>query len=74
MRPRRAWFGALIGACLLAIPLSTAVAQAPLNVKTWTFTLPHGTLQIDLQAYPDGTSALYIGPSHQGYEAPVANR
>lgn len=66
--------GASLGAWILSICLTFALAQAPTSVKTWTFTLPHGTLQIDLQAYPDGTSSLSIGPDRHGNEALIAEQ
>jgi len=64
----------LIGAWILATSLSSPAAQAPKTVKTWNFTLPHGTLQIELQMSHDGAVAMYIGPDQQGHEAPVAEQ
>ncbi len=74
MRLARAWTTAVIGAWIFAISLTCATAQAPVIVKTWTSILPHGTLEIDVQVYPDGTSSLGIGPDLQGREAPIAEQ
>jgi len=63
-----------IDACIFVVPLTCAIAQAPVTVKTWTFALPHGTLSIDLQSHPDGVSSLRIGPNGQGPEAPIAEQ
>ena len=63
-----------IGACILVVSLTSALAQAPATVKTWTFALPHGTLSIGLQSNPDGMSSLHIGPIGRGLEAPVAEQ
>lgn len=65
---------AVIGIWIFVILISCAIAQAPVITKTWTFILPHGTLKINLQAYPDGTSSLGIGPGQQGREAPVGEQ
>lgn len=64
----------LIGAWILAASLSSPAAQAPKSLKTWNFTLPHGTLQIELKVSHDNTVAMYIGPDQQGREAPVAEQ
>ena len=69
MKPR-AW----IGACILSVSLTSALAQDPVTVKTWTFALPHGTLSIDLQSHPDGMSSLRIGEMAQGRKHPLRNR
>ncbi len=74
MRLARAWTGAVIGAWIFAISLTCATAQAPVLVKSWTPILAHGTLRIDVQVYPDGTSSLGIGPDQQGREAPIAEQ
>jgi hypothetical protein len=66
--------GAAIAVLILATTLPCAVAQAPVSVKTWSFTLPHGTLKIELQLSHDGGIQMYIGPTHQGYEAPIAEQ
>ncbi|MGB9436204.1 MAG: hypothetical protein WBQ89_28400 [Candidatus Acidiferrum sp.] len=63
-----------IGAYILVVPLTSVIGQAPVTVKTWTFTLPHGTLSIDLQSHPDAVSSLRIGPNGQGLEAPIAEQ
>ncbi|MFI5092309.1 MAG: hypothetical protein ACHQIK_02610 [Candidatus Acidiferrales bacterium] len=73
MKPQP-WIGTLIGAWIFAISQTCALAQAPVHVRTWTFTLADGTVQIDLRAYPDGTSSLGIGPDQQGHEAPIAEQ
>lgn len=69
MKPQ-AW----ISACILIVPLTSAIGQAPVTSKTWTFALPHGTLSIGLESHPDGTSSLRIGPNGQGLEAPIAEQ
>jgi hypothetical protein len=61
-------------ACILGTSLSTALAQDPAILKTWTFVLPHGTLSIDLQSNPDGMSSLHIGPIGRGLEAPISEQ
>jgi hypothetical protein len=43
-------------------------------MKTWVFTLPHGTLRITLQLYPDGTSGLGTHPGRHGNEAPIVEQ
>jgi len=62
---------AWICACILVVSLTNATGQAPVTVKTWTFVLPHGTLAIELQSYPDGQSSLRIGPVGKRLEAPI---
>lgn len=64
----------LIAAWIFIISLQSAMTQGPTIAKTWTFTLPHGTLQINLEANADGTTSLGIGPGQQGQEAPVAEQ
>lgn len=70
---RQSLISALFTACILVAWPMTVRAQAPKLLKTWTFTLPHGTVHIDVEVYPDGTSRLGIGPSQEGNEAPVAD-
>nr|HEV7955063.1 hypothetical protein [Candidatus Acidoferrales bacterium] len=43
-------------------------------MKTWSFTLPHGTLEIQLERSQDGGIQMYVSPTHQGYEAPIAEQ
>jgi hypothetical protein len=69
MKPR-AW----LGACVFAVSLMSAPAQAPVPVKTWTFALPNGTLLINLQSNPDGTVGLSIRPDGKGQEAPIGEQ
>lgn len=71
---RQARIGASIGAWILAVSLTCAMAQAPVTMKTWTFTLPHGSLEIDLESYPDGRSSLGISPHSQVPMAPIAEQ
>jgi hypothetical protein len=46
-------------------------AQTFREVKTWKFTLPHGSLAIDLRSYSDGWASLGISPYDQIPEAPI---
>jgi hypothetical protein len=61
-------------ACILGVSLSSALAQAPATLKTWTFALPHGTLSVELQSNPNGMSSLHIGPIGRGLEAPISEQ
>jgi hypothetical protein len=71
---KRACGGAAIAVLILAATLPCAIAQAAIRVKTWSFTLPHGTLEIELQRSQDGGIQMYVSPTHQGYEAPIAEQ
>jgi len=51
--------------------LSSAHAQTVHEVKTWRFTLPHGSLEINLRSYSDGWASLGISPFDQIPEAPI---
>ena len=56
----------------LIMLLSTFVeAQSHSVVKTWEFKLPHGTLEIGIQADPGGSISLSFGPIGQSSEAPI---
>jgi len=46
-------------------------AQTFRVVKTWEFTLPHGSLAIDLRSYSDGWASLGLSPYGQVPEAPI---
>ncbi len=63
----------IIIACIL-ISLSGVLAQAPTTLKTWTFSLPHGGLSVELRSDPDGMSSLHVGPIGRGLEAPIAEQ
>lgn len=69
MNPK-AW----IGTVLLVISLAPIRAQRFEDVKTWTFSLPHGSLRISLKSSGDGLSSLAIGPNGQIPEAPIAEQ
>ena len=71
---KRSCVGAAIAVLILAATLPRAIAQAPTRVKTWSFTLPHGTLEIELERSQDGGVQMYVRPTHQGYEAPIAEQ
>jgi len=68
------WSGSAIRLLSLVVFLTCATAQVPKTVKTWTFTLPHGTLRINLQLFPDGTSSLGTHPGRHGNEAPIVEQ
>lgn len=74
MRSARFWVGASIVVLFVLVFLNRVMAQAPTHVKTWTFSLPHGSMRIDLQVYPNGVSSLGIGPDQRGHEAPITEQ
>lgn len=67
---RQTW----ISVALLAIFIAPLQAQNFENVKTWTFSLDHGSLRINLKSSADGFSSLSFGPNGQVPEAPVAEQ
>jgi hypothetical protein len=54
--------------------MGAAHAQSLVTVKTWNFTIPHGSLQITLKSSPDGSGSLGFGPSGQVLEAPISEQ
>ena len=63
-----------ISVVLLAISFVPLRAQHFEGVKTWTFSLEHGSLLITLKSSPDGLSSLGFGPNGQVPEAPIAEQ
>lgn len=59
---------------LLLAGISTTDAQEFRPVRNWTFSLPHGSLRIDLKSSPDGSSSLGLSPNGQIPEAPVSEQ
>src|SRR5215472_18371026 len=51
-----------------------AYAQTFRDVKTWKFSLPHGSLEINLRTYSDGRASLGISPYDQIPEAPMGEQ
>ena len=50
-----------LGPILMVSALMVATSQS-VQIKTWNFTLPNGTLRISLEVDPDGRSGFGIGP------------
>lgn len=61
-------------AVLFAVCLGTMQAHAFQTAKSWTFSLEHGSLRIDLKSTPDGMISLGLGPNGQKPEAPVSEQ
>jgi hypothetical protein len=63
----RTWFAIAV----FTPSLVTASAQQFETVKTWTFTLPHGSLEVHLSASPEGLSSLGFSSDGHTPEAPI---
>lgn len=59
---------------LLLVSAGSTPCQEFRIVKSWTFALEHGSLRIELESSPDGTSSLGLGPNGQVLEAPVSEQ
>jgi hypothetical protein len=64
-----------VGVCAIVLAFLTGgQTDPPKIVKTWNFTLPHGSIEVYLKQSPDGTSSLGIAPSNQIPAAPIAEQ
>jgi len=63
-------------ACAAAFLLFLADSASSMSqtIKRWDFALPHGSLRIGVEATPDGSISLSMGPSGSVKEAPVAEQ
>ena len=61
-------------AILFAVCMGKMQAHAFQTVKSWTFSLEHGSLRIDLKSSSDGMISLGLGPSGQKPEAPISEQ
>jgi hypothetical protein len=59
---------------VLFVLLANAKADSFKMIKVWSFTLPHGSLKIDLREYSEGYLRMSIGPSGQIRMAPIAEQ
>src|SRR5664279_3954958 len=64
----------LISIAVLPFVLVSAWGQSPRNLKTWKFSLPHGSLGIDVEKTSDGSLVLGFGPEGSIPEAPVVEQ
>jgi len=67
-------FRVFIAAFVWVLAPICAVAQATVSAKTWSFALPHGTLEIEVHLSREGGIEMHIGPTQQGIEAPIAEQ